>query len=420
MRRRLRVCVDARLRDGEYGGVQQVVIGLAHGLGSLTDGDEEYLFLAHDGEDEWLRPHLGPNARVLSAGRLDRRTIGWREVLQGSRLWAPVRAALGPLLDRRPLPRVRDSDGRIEAAGAAVMHFTMQSAFRTAVPSIYHPHDLQHMHLPHFFTLRQRRVRDAHYRAFCSQAAMVAVTSSWVKQDLIGWGIGEEKIRVIEWAPPNQAYPDPTQEETSRIRDRFGLPRAFVYYPAQTWPHKNHIGLLRALAWLRDRHGLTVPLVCSGSQNDFFPRIWDEVERLGMVGDVHFVGFVQPAELQALYRMCRAVVIPTRFEAASYPVWEAFLADTAVAASRVTSLPAQIGDAGLTFDPDSTEEMAGAIRRLWTDDELRADLARRGAQRVRAFTWQRTARIFRAHYRRLAGQPPGDDDRALIDADPLL
>jgi hypothetical protein len=43
----LRVCIDARLGAGRFGGVEQVVIGLAAALSRLEDGDEEYLFLAH-------------------------------------------------------------------------------------------------------------------------------------------------------------------------------------------------------------------------------------------------------------------------------------------------------------------------------------------------------------------------------------
>ena len=41
----LRVCIDARLPPGGFGGVEQVVFGLARGLLSLRDGDERYLFI---------------------------------------------------------------------------------------------------------------------------------------------------------------------------------------------------------------------------------------------------------------------------------------------------------------------------------------------------------------------------------------
>ena len=52
--RSLTVCLDARLKDGFSGGVQQFVIGLAIGLSKLRDGDENYLFLCNPGSDQWL------------------------------------------------------------------------------------------------------------------------------------------------------------------------------------------------------------------------------------------------------------------------------------------------------------------------------------------------------------------------------
>jgi len=62
--------------------------------------------------------------------------------------------------------------------------------------------------------------------------------------------------------------------------------------------------------------------------------------------------------------------------------------------------------------------MADAMSRLWNDGELRAELARRGTERVAAFTRTRTARMYRALYRRTAGRPLSPEDRALLDAPP--
>ena len=58
------------------------------------------------------------------------------------------------------------------------MHFTYQNGFVTPVPSIYHPHDLQHVHLPDFFDRGEIQRRDLWYKTLCDQAAMVAVASS--------------------------------------------------------------------------------------------------------------------------------------------------------------------------------------------------------------------------------------------------
>src|SRR2546423_1341381 len=61
----LRIAVNARLVSGISGGVETVVIGLAHGLSRLEDGDEEYLFLTYPDADEWIRPHINGSARIL-------------------------------------------------------------------------------------------------------------------------------------------------------------------------------------------------------------------------------------------------------------------------------------------------------------------------------------------------------------------
>lgn len=413
----INVCIDARLRDGEHGGVQQVVIGLSHGFKQLErhgDSGTVYHFLTWTGEDAWLRPHLPAGARILSCGA-PAPNGGWRRLLRRvrllQRLWRAIARAPG---------RLPDSDGTIERAGIDVMHFTHQSAFLTPVPSIYHPHDLQHLHLPEFFSERERRSRELAYRTFCERADTIAVASSWVKRDLIHhYGLPAEKVRVIPWAPPNEAYPEPGAEDIERTRAELNLPESFVFYPAQTWPHKNHIGLVRALAKLHEQ-GLAVSLVSSGRMTEHHQRISEEVRRLGLDDAVHFVGFVSPLQLQVLYRLCRAAVIPTKFEAASYPVWEAFLASAPVACSAVTSLPEQVGDAAITFDPDDPDAIADAVRRLWTDETLRSRLIARARERVSQLSWEQTARRFRAEYRRVAGRVLDVEDRALLEEPPLL
>lgn len=405
----MRVCLDARATEA-MGGVQQVLIGLAHGLSSLSDGDEEYFFLAYRGQESWIRPYLGGRCRLLLLPHPPAPPRRRGAV-------AAVRRALGAVLPTGLLPpyRAPRSDGTIEREGVDVMHFTFQEAFLTEVPSIYHPHDLQHVYFPRFFTARERRDREIAYRTFCRRSRMVAVANRWMQRDVARhYGLTDEQVRVIPLAPPLAVYPTPSDENLAAVRSAYRLPEAFLLYPAQTWAHKNHLGLLDALALLRRRRGLVTPLVCCGRQNGFFPVIARHVRALHLEDQVRFVGFVSPLELQCLYRLSRAVVVPTKFEAGSFPMWEAFLAGVPVASSTVTSLPEQAGDAALLFDPDRPEEIAEAVARLWTDAELRGTLAARGRERVGRFTWDRTARIFRAHYRRIAGRPFTGEDVELL------
>ena len=161
------------------------------------------------------------------------------------------------------------------------------------------------------------------------------------------------------------------------------------------WPHKNHVSLVRAIAML-SAEGLRVPLVFTGKRTPTAVVIDQTIQELDLVGQVTWMGFVEPQTLRAVYGRATAVVIPSRFEAASAPLWEAFSAGVPAACSRVTSLPRQAGDAALLFEPDRVDQIAAAIRQLWTDVSLRRQLIEKGRQQVAPFTWDRTARLFRA------------------------
>jgi glycosyltransferase involved in cell wall biosynthesis len=415
--RPLRVCIDARLDDGLVGGVQQEIMGLASGLSRLP-GDEEYLFLAHENAGKWLGPHLSGPCRLLPApgGGPGRRRPPWRRALRDldkrrRRLFRTLRG-LPPVPDAR-IPR---SDGTVEAAGAEVMHFATQGGFLTDLPSIYAPQDLQHLHLPELFSVEDHAFRRGFYRPLCERARAVVALARWGKQDLVAsFGLPPEKVHVIGLASILAEYPDPTSAEEAAARARLALPAAFAFYPAQTFRHKNHLGLVRAVAVLRER-GLEVPVVLSGHQNAFFPEIAAEIARL-RVGDlVRSVGYVSPGELKALYRLARLLAFPSRFEGFGMPVVEAFHAGLPVACSGATCLPDVAGDAALLFDPDDPGQIAEAIARLWTDERLRADLAARGRARAAAFTWDRMARSYRALYRQVGSRPLTEEDRALLAA----
>jgi glycosyltransferase involved in cell wall biosynthesis len=382
------------------------VIGLAGGLSRLG-GEDEYLFLTVAGHDAWLRPYLRGNCRIVHARHTKVVLLKWfvaRHAPFTETAWRKLKPG-----------SVGESDGVIEAEGVEVMHLTGSGGFHTDVPTIYHPHDLQHVHLPQFFAPEEIAHRELIYRDLCNSATMVAVSSAWTKEDLEDhYGLGDAKVHVVPLAPLLSEYPDPTDADLERVRIKFALPEAgFAFYPAQTWEHKNHVMLLEALTQLK-RDGLTIPFVSCGKKTDFFSVIESRASELGIQEQVSFLGFVSPLELQCLYRLSRCVVIPTRFEAASFPLWEAFQAGTPAACSTVTSLPEQAGDAALLFDPQQSVEIARAVRQLWEDEALRSLLVERAYENVSRLSWDRTARIFRAHYRRLADRELSDEDAYLL------
>jgi len=398
----LRVAVDARLVPGNGGGVATVVLGLAQGFAQLDADDLALTFVTYRDTGGWLNGHVGAQASVYEVAQPNRASV--------------VRNRMRVSAYRRHALRLTLAPGRdvvMDAVPSDVVHLPRQGAGFVSAPFIYHPHDLQHRHLPEFFTPRQHASREVKYAAMCERAAAVAVGTSWVKDDLIAqMGLDPNRVHVVPLAP---FVSEPTGSPDVQGLD---LPPRYLIYPAAGWGHKNHDRLFRAMAQLRDR-GVTVPLLLTGSRTAGGVDLDALVAATGATGLVRHLGYLSPAQLAAVTEGASAMIVPTLFEAASFPIWEAFRLGVPVACSDVTSLPRQVGDAALIFDPYDVEAIAKAVEVLWTQPDVSADLARKGRARVGGLTWMATARHFLALYRLLAGRAT-DDDLALLAAEPAL
>jgi glycosyltransferase involved in cell wall biosynthesis len=410
----MRIAIDARIPHGEWGGVQQVVEGLVNGFQQIG-GPDEYLFLVEKAQAAWLDELVGGNTRVVVVPAGFGRT-GLRRLYDSMARRLPATAGLARTAASRLMTRdlpLANSDGYVEQLGVDLLHFATPQAYLTEVPSLYQPHDLLHRHFPAQFSPVHARYRDYAYRVFSKQGSVVAAMTQFGRDDLVNaYGLEPERVAVVPWAPVigkdmESRGHSPTPSAVPN------LPSRYLLYPAQTWPHKNHLLLLEALAALRDRR-VTVPLVCTGRQTQHFEAIRDRIVRLRLAGQVWFTGYVDAAELAAIFARARALVFPSLFEGWGLPVVEAFAQGIPVACSNASALPEVASGAALLFDPGDIGAIGDAILRIWQDDELRDDLRRRGQARAGELSWERTARTFRAIYRRIARRDLSDDDRQLL------
>lgn len=407
----LRIAINCELAPGtQAGGTQSVVSGLVRALGELG-GSEEYLLICHPENRAWLEPLAGPNTKLINRPQPPK--AGWRAGVQRW-LGRTLRHLTGD--KSRGWPEVPRSDGFYESLGADAIHWPWQYFAVTALPSVFNPHDILHLHYPRFFQPRDLVAREAVYPVACRLAHTVVVASEWARHDIAGrYAITPDRMQIIPWAPPTMAATAPGEADITAARAKFALPEAFAFYPAVTWEHKNHLRLLAALAELRDQRGLTVPLICTGHRFERHAvKVEAEVKRLRLENQVRFLGSVSFAELRAIYRAAQFVFVPTLFEAASGPVYEAWQEGTPVACSTVTSLPQQAGDAALLFDPYETHAIAEALARMATEPALRETLRTNGQRRLQDFPWDRTARAYRAVYRRAAGRTLTGDEKDLL------
>lgn len=249
------------------------------------------------------------------------------------------------------------------------------------IPTIIPIFDLMHRYRRDIKEVSEKYAeREKLYKHLCRHAMMILVDSEVGKQHVIE-SYGNlvknlsDKIRILPFIPPDYIY-----EKRSVICKEAKDFSKYFFYPAQFWTHKNHVKLLKAVKLLGEK-GLKVNFIFVGSEQNNKKTIVSLVEEYGLAKQIKILGYVSNEEMVYLYQNARALVMPTLFGPTNIPQLEAFELGCPVATSRIYAIPEQVGDAALLFDPESIEEIASAMERLWTDNELCRNLAEKGKKR---------------------------------------
>jgi glycosyltransferase involved in cell wall biosynthesis len=424
----LTVAINAQVNPANPGGAESAIQGLLAHLAARDTSDERFLVLATQ--------RYAPDFERL-AGR-DQQVIAWpfAQVAYApfrtlTRRWQRAVRKAGPLgfgVDaahwivwhaRRVLtrpPSAAQVDRQLRALGAQVVHFPYAVYFETTLPFLYEPLDLQHRHLPELFTPGELRWRDTVYRQGCERSRLIVAGSRHIKQDIVGeFDIDPGKVAVIPIRSALPATP-PRPDEVARVRRQYSLPDRFLLYPAMAFPHKNHPRLFEALAILRDRHGLTLPLILTGrAYESHSPKLEAALVRLKLTEQVRTLGSVPSDDLIGLFGAAWALVFPSLFEGIGMPILEAHQYGLPVISSNAASLPEVGGDAAIYLDPTSVESIVEAILTADRQPDLLERHLKAAPGVLARFDWPKAARTYVACYRAAAGAGLTAEQRTLYE-----
>lgn len=216
----------------------------------------------------------------------------------------------------------------------------------------------------------------------------ILVPSEFVKNKILTqFKVPEEKIIVTYEAGEISKIAVRTEEER-RVEDvvqRFKLAKPFFLYVGNVYPHKNLSRLLDAIGLAKAN------LVIVSPRSFFLERLEKEIVQKGLGKYVRLLGFVSDVDLVDLYKEAEALVHPSLSEGFGLPPIEAMALGCPVVLARVSSLPEIGGKAALYFDPYDPKDMAGKLRKILEDKNLKKDLRERGLKRAKKFSWKKMA-----------------------------
>jgi glycosyltransferase involved in cell wall biosynthesis len=244
--------------------------------------------------------------------------------------------------------------------------------------------DIQEVFYPQFFTDLDLYNREYHFLGSTRMADRVITISHFSKQSIVNHHhIPPTKVYVAHLCADERFY---RAAEIARPPS-YPLPQGnFILYPANHWLHKNHDVLLQALRWLKCELGLEINAVFTGyDMPNGYPLAQKAIE-YGLEEQVHIVGYVTVEELAYLYVRARMLVFPSLFEGFGIPLVEAMAAGCPIVAAQATSLPEIGGAAAEYFAPESPEGIGLAIEKIWQNEALRQQLAKKGRRRAFDFS----------------------------------
>jgi len=273
------------------------------------------------------------------------------------------------------------------------------------LPRVATIHDLLSFRIPGTHYRLYEQYRRSLLPAVAQRAAGIVAVSESTRQDIVRFlGVPRERVTVIYPGVAETLGRVSNPETLASVRQQLGLPDSFILAVGAVERQKRLEPLIQAAAQVICR-GLVEGVVLAGEEGIGADCVHRAVSESGLEGRVRILGYVAEETLAALYTLARCCVYPSWYEGFGVPVLEAMACATPVITTNASSLPEVAGDAALLVTPGDVNELTGALERVLSDDQLRAEMVAKGLARARQFSWRTTAARHVELYRRILEAP---------------
>lgn len=226
------------------------------------------------------------------------------------------------------------------------------------------------------------------------QADEIIAVSQSTKNDLVKYlKIDPERITVVYAGFDSDLFRvQIDSNEISELKKKYGIDQEYILFAGTLEPRKNLTRLLDAFALLQKRGWQRHKLVVTGKKGWLYGSIFRKIRELELEREVIFTGYVPRQDLAGLMAGADVFVYPSLYEGFGIPPLEAMACGTPVIVSNTSSFPEVVGDAGIMVNPYDPDQIADAIYRVTSDDEIRKTMRKKGLEQTKKFSWEKGAK----------------------------
>jgi len=203
--------------------------------------------------------------------------------------------------------------------------------------------------------------------------------------------VDKDKIKIVYPGVEIEKFNRiPNVNEISSIREKYNLPTSYILYLGTIEPRKNIKRIIDSFYIYKQNNLNYLKLVIAGKKGWMFDKIFDKINKYGIIDDIIFTGYVDEGDKPFIYKLSKVFVFPSLYEGFGMPVLEAMAASAPVITSNSSSLPEVAGDAAILVDPYDIQSIAKAMEQVVSNDSLREDMIKKGLKQCLNFTWEKS------------------------------
>ncbi|YAI81845.1 MAG: glycosyltransferase family 4 protein [cyanobacterium endosymbiont of Rhopalodia sterrenbergii] len=372
-----KVCLDGTPLRGKLSGIGVYTLNIIASLAKLQEAEHfELEIYFHPSVKNWLLrnfsvPHFltyYPQVSIL-----------------------PIPVTIADVLAKYPNPVLSHFEGYLKKPN--VLHGTDHYVYPYRNSrKIMTIHDLTFLKYPQYSTTLVQGYLDRIKRCLTWTDLIITFSES-TKQDIIEYlNINPDIIRTIYEASrysSNEIKPDQVELLKNSINYNFSIP--YLLFVSTLEPRKNVITLIKAFDYLKEQHKIPHNLILIGQKGWKYQSIFEAIKNSKYQQSIYYLNYLSNESLAFFYSQTEAFIYPSFYEGFGLPVLEAMTLGSPVITSNTSSLPEIAGDAALLINPNDFLELAEAILKVISDSQLRKELTKKGKERAKLFSWEKTA-----------------------------